>query len=140
MLATLKGGGLLMSGAGSAASNANMGAIVSVGPDAAIDPTPVLARAHRPTDVEVAPPDFGAYAGQIFFTDWESDSPAPLGVPLQGDSTIYRIAPDGTVHLLASGFLRPAGIAFVDGSIWVSNINRDRVDMPEGSIVKIEVR
>lgn len=64
----------------------------------------------------------------------------PLDVPLQGESTIYRIAPDGRAHLVASGFLRQAGIAFIDGSIWVSNINRDRVDMPDGSIVKIEVR
>ena len=140
MLATLKGGGPLISGPGSVASDANMGAIVSVGPDGAIDPTPVLATAHRPTAVEVASADFGAYAGQIFFTDWESDSPVPLDVPLQGESTIYRMAPDGIAHLVASGFLRPAGIAFIDGLIWVSNINRDRADMPDGSIVKIEVR
>ena len=66
MLATLKGGGPLMSGPGDVASDANMGAIVSVGADGAIDPTPVLAAAHRPTAVEVAPADFGAYAGQIF--------------------------------------------------------------------------
>ena len=140
MLATLKGGGPLMGGPGSLASDANVGAIVSVRPDGVIDETPILATARRPTDVEVAPADFGAYAGQIFFTDWEMDSPAPLDVPLQGDSTLYRIAPDGTAHLVASGFLRPAGIAFIDGSIWVSNINRDRVDMPEGSIVKLDIR
>ena len=140
MLATLKGGGPLMSGAGSSAPDANVGAIVSVRPDGTMDPTPVLATAHRPTDVEVAPADFGAYAGQIFFTDWETDSRAPLDVPLKGESTLYRITPDGEAHLVASGFLRPAGIAFIDGSIWVSNINRDRVDMPEGSIVKIDVQ
>ena len=59
---------------------------------------------------------------------------------LKGESTLYRIAPDGSAHLVASGFLRPAGIAFVDGSIWISNINRDRVDLPEGAIVRIDIK
>ena len=139
MLATLKGGGPLMSGAAASAADANQGAIVAVNPDGVIDPVPVLSTPRRPTDVEVAPDDFGEYAGQIFYTDWESDSSAPLDARLSGESTLYRIDADGDPHLVASGFVRPAGILFVDGSIWVSNINRDRVDMPEGSIIRLNV-
>ena len=44
----------------------------------------------------------------------------PPDMPLKPESTLNRIAPDGTVHLVASGFLRPAGVNFIDGSIWVS--------------------
>lgn len=44
------------------------------------------------------------------------------------------------VRLILDDATTVAGIAFIDGSIWVSNINRDRVDMPEGSIVKIDVQ
>lgn len=139
MLATLKGGGPMMMGGG-AGPDANKGAIVSVQADGTIDPTPVLNTPRRPTAIEVAPKDFGAYAGQIFYTDWETERHAPMDQQMPGESALYRIGPDGQAHLVASGFVRPAGIAFVNGAIWVSNINRDRVDMPEGSIVRLEVK
>ena len=64
----------------------------------------------------------------------------PPDMPLKPESTLNRIAPDGTVHLVASGFLRPAGVSFIDGSIWVSNLNRDVPELPEGSIVRIDIR
>ena len=98
MLATLKGGGPMMSGAGASAADENQGVIVSVGADGVVDPMPVLTTARRPTDVEVAPADFGAYAGQIFYTDWETDSSAPLDARLDGESTLYRISAEGESH------------------------------------------
>lgn len=138
MLATLKGGGPIFGGKRDA-PDANVGRIVTVRPDGVIDPKPVIV-AHRPTDVEVAPANFHAYGGQIFFTDWETDSSAPPDEPLPQECKLYRIASDGTAHLVASGFLRPAGISFIDGSIWILNINRDRGDLPDGSIIKIDVQ
>lgn len=139
MLATVRGGPPVFAADWNTGPDSAVGAIVSVRPDGSVDPKPVVT-ARRPVDVEVAPADFGPYGGQIFFTDWEEESPVPPDMPLKPESKLHRIAPDGTVHLVASGFVRPAGISFIDGSIWVSNINRDRPDLPDGSIVRIDRR
>ena len=134
MLATLRGAVPIFSDGWNSGPGVDRGAIV-FGASRWV----YRSRAHC-VDVEVAPANFGEYAGQIFFTDWEEESPVPPAMPLKPESTLNRIAPDGTVLLVASGFLRPAGVSFIDGSIWVSNLNRDVPELPEGSIVRIDIR
>ena len=132
--------------AGTTGSSSAKGTIVSVRPDGTIDSTPVFEHSD-PTifDVEVAPAKFGAYGGQLFFTDWGANMTEGSDKPPKWDGTLYRVSRDGKAHLVASGFSNPSGIAFVGNSIWVADVNRDGPFLagqwvPDGFLVRIDIR
>lgn len=113
-------------GASGLGGKATSGVIQAVRADGMIDPQLVFA--SGPTgifDVEVAPRAFPQFGGQIFYTDWGPGGTDDLAKPPAFDGALYRIGPDGQAHLVASGFSNPAGIAFSDASIWVTDVNRD---------------
>jgi len=142
MLVTVRRGAQGLSGGTNVTST-----IVSVGPDGTIDATPVVEHTNSTIfDVEVAPLDFGDYGGEIFFTEWggtggaESENEAP-----EWDGALYRVGADGVVHLVASGFSNPAGIAFAGNAIWVADVNRDgpffeRAWVADGFLVRVDLR
>lgn len=102
------------------------GAIMSVNPDGTIDPTPVFERPEPMIKrIAVAPKHFGAYAGEIFFTDWGLSFTEGPDKAVKWDGTLWRVSRDGQAHLVASGFSNPAGIAFSGRSIYVADVNRD---------------
>ena len=113
------------------------GAVVTVAPDGTIDSEPiVVVEGQGVLSLAVAPPTFGSSAGQLFFT-----ARAPAGASGGGGSNVYRLAPDGEVHLVASGFGSPYGMAFADDALWVTDIARDYVGagyhLPDGFVVTI---
>ena len=64
----------------------------------------------------------------------------PMTQPLKADGQIYRLAKDGQVHLVASGFVNPSSLTFIDDhTFWVSDINGDfiagRRELPDGFVV-----
>jgi sugar lactone lactonase YvrE len=119
---------------GAPASPSAKARIVSVNADGVVDRTPVYEHSDNALfDVEVAPPNFGAYGGQMFFTDFGVDASEGPDKPPKWDGALYRVGPDGKAHLVASGFSNPSGIAFAGNSIWVSDINRDGPFFPTGN-------
>ena len=73
--------------------------------------------------------------------DREGDNySGPTTRPLKAEGKIYRIAPDGTRHLVASGFITPWGLEFIDGKLWVADgsgeFNPGR-EAPDGFIAEI---
>ena len=113
------------------------GAVVAVAPDGTIDDEPVVVvPGEGVLSLAMAPPTFGAYAGQLFFTARGS-----AGASEGGGAKVYRLAPDGEVHLVASGFGSPYGMAFANDALWVTDIARDYVGpgyhLPDGFVVTI---
>ena len=51
------------------------------------------------------------------------------------------MTPEGTLELVASGFINPWGLRFVGNALWVSDINGDFIygkhELPDGFIVEI---
>jgi hypothetical protein len=68
----------------------------------------------------------------------------PMSQALARDGQVYRIAPDGTRALVASGFINPLGMQVVDGALWVTDINGDFIagkrELPDGFVVKLTPR
>ena len=90
----------------------------------------------------IAPPGFGAYAGQIFVADLgDLEVPVPQTQPLKRDGKIYRVTPQGELKLVASGFVNPLHLSFIDHKLWVSDLNGDYIagkhEQPDGFIVEI---
>ena len=60
---------------------------------------------------------------------------------LETDGKVYRVTEDGQLHLVASGFMNPAGLQVIDGTLWVTDINGDFIagkrELPDGFIVKL---
>jgi hypothetical protein len=56
---------------------------------------------------------------------------------------VYRVA-DGALQLVASGFMNPAGVRFINDKLWVSDINGDFIagkrELPDGFIAEIRAR
>ncbi len=121
------------------------GAIVHVGPDGKIAEKPLVEGLSRPMGMDIAPPTFGSYAGQVFVADIENiQVPVPMTQALAPDGKIYRVA-DGVLHLVASGFFNPAGVHFVaEKLLWISDINGDFIagmrELPDGFIAEIRVK
>ena len=121
------------------------GAILSVSANGKVAEKPVVEGLARPMGISRAPASLGAYAGQLFITDVGGmEIPVPMTQALAADGKLYRATADGKPHLVASGFINPTGIQFVDGEIWVADINGDFIagkrELPDGSIVKIQVQ
>lgn len=107
-----------------------------------IDDTPVVEGLTRLMGLALAPQEFGSYAGQIFVTDIESiQVPVPMTQALQPDGKVYRVTPEGQLHLVASGFFNPVGVGFLGKRLWVSDINGDFIagkrELPDGFIAEI---
>lgn len=118
------------------------GAVLRVSPTGAIDSTPVVQGLARPFGLALAPKSFGTYAGQLFITDVGNiEIPVPMTQALQRDGKLYRATANGKLLLVASGFVNPTGILFVDDAIWVADINGDFIagkrELPDGAILKI---
>jgi hypothetical protein len=120
------------------------GAIVAVSPRGVVDEEPLYSGDGKPMGMNYAPSNFGAYGGQLFFADVDRyEVPVPMTQRLQADGKVYRLAADGSVALVASGFINPVGVQFVQGSLWVSDINGDFIagkrELPDGFVVKISI-
>lgn len=118
------------------------GAIVSVSATGIIAKEPLYSGDGKPMGMSYAPSDFGSYGGQLFFADVDRyEVPVPMTQRLQADGKVYRLAADGNVELVASGFINPIGVQFVHGALWVSDINGDFIagkrELPDGFVVKI---
>ena len=120
------------------------GKIVAVAADGKIADTPLIEGLSRPMGMDIAPKTFGEYAGQIFVADVDDiQAPVPMTQALKADGKVYRVA-DGTLHLVASGFLNPAGVRFISDKLWISDINGDFIagkrELPDGFIAEIRAK
>ncbi len=121
------------------------GAIVSVTADGKVDPKPIAEGLSRPMGMDWAPASFGASAGQLFVTDaGKMEIPVPMTQSLATDGKLYRVDADGKLNLVASGFINPTGVKFVDNALLVSDINGDFIagkrELPDGFIAKIQAQ
>jgi hypothetical protein len=120
------------------------GGIVEVATDGKIADKSLVEGLSRPMGMDIAPKTFGEYAGQIFVADVENiQVPVPMTQALQADGKVYRVA-DGALQLVASGFINPAGVRFINDKLWVSDINGDFIagkrELPDGFIAEIRAR
>lgn len=118
------------------------GAVVRISPTGQIDTQPLVRGLTRPMGFDFAPPEFAPFAGQLFVVDVENiQVPVPMTQPLSADGKLYRVTPDGTPHLVASGFFNPVGVRFWQERLWVTDINGDfiggRRELPDGFVVEI---
>ncbi len=118
------------------------GAIVRVSPAGKIADKPVFSGAGRPMGMDYAPAGFGAFGGQLFFADiGRFQIPVPMTQAIDADGKLYRLTPEGTPELVAAGFQNPIGVRFVDGKLWVTDINGDFIagkrELPDGFLVEI---
>jgi hypothetical protein len=112
------------------------GAILSVGPDGQVAPE-VIEGIEPLWGIGVAPVDFRIYGGELFFTAGGGVLPVRTQ---RGSGKLFRVSSDLCVVLVATGFFRPTGIAFVDGTTWVADIKADFIpgqQLPDGVIVRI---
>jgi len=121
------------------------GLIVSVAPDGKVDPKPVVTGLTTPLGLDVAPPGFGDFAGQIFVTDvGDIQVPVPQTQALKRDGKVYRVTKEGELKLVASGFVNPAGVRFIGHHLWVTDINGDFIaggrELPDGFLVQIDAK
>jgi hypothetical protein len=121
------------------------GLIVSVAPNGKIDPKPLVTGLTTPLGLDVAPPGFGDFAGQIFVSDaGDIQVPVPQTQQLKRDGKLYRVTREGELKLVASGFVNPAGVHFIGHHLWVTDINGDFIaggrELPGGFLVQIDAR
>ncbi len=116
------------------------GAVVSVTRGGKLEGTVLsLGRGAQPYGLAIATEGFGAYGGDVFV----SQSLFKDGKRVDGQ--VVRIDRDGGVHVVASGFIVPVAISFIDNKrLWVSDINGDYiaggVEAPDGFIVEINAK
>ena len=72
-----------------------------------------------------------------------SQIPVPMTQALKHDGIIYRVSSDGSLHKVATGFINPIGVTFVDShTLWITDINGDFIagkrELPDGFIATIE--
>ena len=119
------------------------GAIIRISPEGKIDPTPIVTGIVGPSGIAVAPAGFGTYGGEIFVSDTgDMEIPAPKSQPLKPDGAIFRVTKDGHLIPVASGFINPVCLRFIDSRLWVTDINGDFIaggrELPDGFIVRID--
>jgi len=120
--------------------------VLRVSPEGIVDRQPLAEGLDSPTGLDVAPSGFGAFGGQLFVTDSgpSPQVPVPMTQKLNANGKIYRIAPDGQKHLVATGFISPAGLKFIDNRLWVTDVAGDfiggRRELPDGFIVLIDAK
>ena len=120
------------------------GSIARVRPDGAVD-TPLVRSTElmSPTGMAFAPANFGAYAGQLFVATSSGGADIQLTQPMPANGHVYRIDPQGEVHVVVSGLYNPMAIHFTRDRLWVSDINGDfiagRRELPEGFVIELRV-
>jgi hypothetical protein len=123
---------------------AGTGIIVRVSPTGEVDPHPYARGFTSPTGMAFAPHGFGNYGGQLFVADaGDYQIPVPMTQALKHDGIIYRVTPDGSLHKVATGFVNPIGVDFVDRhTLWITDINGDFIagkrELPDGFVVTIQ--
>jgi hypothetical protein len=142
-------------------SNGNKtGAVVRIYADGRIDDKRVVETEHNIGGFGYAPKTFGKYGGHLFlvtsppgiFQEVSPPKRGPDGVAIeegpmlvrgrQAKSSVSRIAPDGSIHPVASGFIIPVGLQFFKDKMWVTDVSGDfwnfeRRQMPDGFIAEI---
>jgi len=119
------------------------GVVLRVSPNGTIDSHPFARGFTAPTGLAFAPKGFGNYAGDLFVADaGDYQIPVPMTQALKHDGVIYRVSTDGVLHKIATGFINPIGLTFVDRQVlWVSDINGDFIagkrELPDGFIAVI---
>ena len=118
------------------------GAVLRVTPDGKVEDKPLVEAPTIIGSLDFAPAGFGPYAGQLFVTEvGYYEIPVPLGQALRADGKVHRLTPDGTLALVASGFINPWCLRFVGNQLWVGDINGDFIygkrELPDGFIVTI---
>jgi hypothetical protein len=73
-----------------------------------------------------------------------TEIPVPMTQRVAVDGKVYRVTPDGQLQLVASGFLSPAGVKFIENKLWITDIACDFIagqrELPDGFIVEIEAK
>jgi hypothetical protein len=119
------------------------GIIVRVSPTGQIDSHPFARGFTAPTGMAFAPNGFGKYANDLFVADaGDYQIPVPMTQALKHDGIIYRVPSDGSLHKVATGFINPIGVTFVDShTLWITDINGDFIagkrELPDGFIVAL---
>ena len=129
------------------------GVIVRVWPDGRVDDKYVVETTGSIAGFGYAPKTFGKYGGQLFivtsppgiFADGRSKEgeEGPMLVRgRQAKSSIARVAADGTIHTVATGFLVPVGLQFFKDKFWVTDVagdywNFERRQIPDGFVAEI---
>lgn len=136
LLVTVVRGGIF-AGAGSV--------IVRVRPDRTVEDKPLAETQTMFGSLDFAPEGFGPYAGQIFVTEVGTyDLPVPMTQAVVADGKVQRITPEGTLALVATGFINPWSLRFIGNTLWVTDINGDfiggRRELPDGFIIAITVQ
>lgn len=121
------------------------GFVVKVSADGSIADQPFATGLHEPGAMAFAPKGFGKFAGELFISDageWNNEVEAIEPVP--SDGHVYRVTKSGKLEMVASGLANPVGVAFVGGSLLVSDINGDfhvgTQKFPDGFMVTIKAR
>jgi len=134
MLVSVTRGGLFTPPQGSA--------IVRVSPDGKVDDKPLVEGKTPLGGLGYAPEGFGAYGGQLFVTELgEFELPVPQTQEMKADGKVHRVTPEGKLELVASGFVNPMGLRFIDKKVVITDINGDfiggRRELPDGFLTEI---
>jgi hypothetical protein len=127
---------------GAAPPSDNPGRIARVSADGTIDAAFYATGLGRPAGMAFAPDGYGAYGGHLFVNIVGSlEIPVPINQQLKRDAHVLRIAPDGSQHMVADGFINPMDIKFIHGRLIVGDINGDFIaggrEVPDGFVVEI---
>ncbi len=111
-----------------------------------VDPEPILHADIGVSMAEVAPPEFGPFAGHTFLADFGSINlmhvSKPPDGPLPYDVRILRIDPEGNTHVFADGFQGGwVELRFSGDRMYVSTLRRSystgEYHEPDGSLYEI---
>lgn len=120
-------------------------AVLRVMPDGTIVDKAVAEGGTMFGGLDIAPPGFGAYGGQLFVVDVGSfEIPVPQSQALRADGKVYRFSADGHRELVVSGLINPWGLRFVGNRLLISDINGDFIygkrELPDGFIVEVRAQ
>ena len=118
------------------------GAIVRISPEGKVEDKPVATASTALSGMDFAPEGFGSHAGQLFVAELGTmQAPVPMTQALPADGKLHRVTPEGQLQLVASGFINPLGVHFIDKKLWVTDVNGDFIggmrELPDGFIVEI---
>jgi hypothetical protein len=142
---TTDGKTMLVTGRVGARQRTGAGAVARVTPDGKLEDTLIAHGLNNPGGLDIAPQGFGKYAGELFVADGCIVAALPCRWNEASNGGVFRVARDGTVHLVVTGFRAPIGVRFVDDrSLWVSDIGGDYITggstLPDGFIAEIQAK
>ena len=63
---------------------------------------------------------------------------------LPADGKLHRVTPEGQHQFVASGFVNPLGLRFINKSLWVTDVNGDFIggmrELSDGFIVSVQAQ